>query len=201
VATKAAVKKVFLAIRHKNLEAVRALLDADPSLANSIASAPPKKDDGQSPLQVALKTGSYDVADLLLDRGADVNFIETSSVNEWRTPALHDMLRGLVAWIGDPTPGYAHHRTDAWRVFLRMIELGADTKATDSYGNTCLDRALLDANSKAAKPILFVGQLVCLLEPVSEAVAPSFRTCSSWVRSSVSCAADEWDRESIAAAG
>ncbi|MCT4595158.1 MAG: ankyrin repeat domain-containing protein [Anaeromicrobium sp.] len=39
-------------------------------------SNPPKKDDGQSPLQVALKTGNFQIADFLIDNGANLNFME-----------------------------------------------------------------------------------------------------------------------------
>lgn len=55
---------------------MRQLLLRRPELANCAAKQPPKKDDGQSPLQVALKTCNFEVAQLLLDAGADVNFIE-----------------------------------------------------------------------------------------------------------------------------
>lgn len=58
---------------------------------NCTAKQPPKKDDGQSPLQVALKNGAFDIADYLIDQGADLNFIEDASCcNEWRAPVLHD---------------------------------------------------------------------------------------------------------------
>ena len=53
-----------------------ALLDKKPELIACTAKAPPKKDVGQSPLQVAIKTNNYVIAHLLLDRGADVNFME-----------------------------------------------------------------------------------------------------------------------------
>lgn len=38
-----------------------------PDLVNCVAKQPPKKDDGQSSLQVALKTGAFDIADYLID--------------------------------------------------------------------------------------------------------------------------------------
>ena len=78
MANKTTVRRFFLAIRHDDADAVRAMLAEDPSLVNSCALAPPKKDDGQSPLQVALKTGHCAIANLLLDHGADPRFIETS---------------------------------------------------------------------------------------------------------------------------
>ena len=61
------MKKLFKAIRDKDLELVRLLIDSKPELVNCTAKQPPKKDDGQSPLQVALKTGAFDIADYFLD--------------------------------------------------------------------------------------------------------------------------------------
>ena len=43
-----------------------------PELVNCVAKQPPKKDDGQSPLQVALKTGNFEIAKYLIDMGADL---------------------------------------------------------------------------------------------------------------------------------
>ena len=51
-----------------------AILDRKPELISCLAKAPPKKDHGQSPLMVAIKSDNLEVARLLLDRGADVNF-------------------------------------------------------------------------------------------------------------------------------
>ena len=52
------MKKLFTAIRSSDLEMVQQLIEKKPALANCVAKQPPKKDDGQSPLQVALKTGN-----------------------------------------------------------------------------------------------------------------------------------------------
>lgn len=93
------MKALFLDIRAGRLDAVLVRLDKKPDLIACTAAAPPKKDDGQSPLQVAIKSGAsnrFAVANLLLDRGADVNFQETSSVNTWTAPALHDAIRAAV---------------------------------------------------------------------------------------------------------
>src|SRR6266478_6497225 len=90
------VKAIVAAIRDGDLPAVRALIEATPELVGATASAPPKKDDGQSPLQIALKCGQSAIADYLIDRGADVNFIEASEINEWRVPVLHDAIRNAI---------------------------------------------------------------------------------------------------------
>ena len=68
------MKKFFVAIRHGDLYQIKELLKKNPALINCTAKQPPKKDDGQSPLQVAIKTGHFKIADYLIDVGADVNF-------------------------------------------------------------------------------------------------------------------------------
>ena len=66
------MKKLFTAIRQGKLDEVAAILDKKPELIACLAKAPPKKDDGQSPLMVAIKSDHLEAAHLLLDRGADV---------------------------------------------------------------------------------------------------------------------------------
>ena len=91
------MKKLFKAIRDGNIELVKQLIDSKPELVNCTAKQPPKKDDGQSPLQVALKTGAFDIADLLIDNGADLNFMEDESCcNTWRAPVIHDAINAAV---------------------------------------------------------------------------------------------------------
>ena len=66
------MKKLFNAIRKSDLETVRQIILKQPELVNCVAKQPPKKDDGQSPLQVALKTGNNDIAEFLIDNGAEL---------------------------------------------------------------------------------------------------------------------------------
>lgn len=73
------MKKLFKAIRDRNFEQVKLLINSKPDLVNCTAKQPPKKDDGQSPLQVALKTGAFDIAEYFIDNGADINFMEDPS--------------------------------------------------------------------------------------------------------------------------
>src|SRR5262245_51587125 len=90
------VKALMDAIRKHDNGTARKLLAGNPELVNACASAPPKKDDGQSPLQIAFKCGNFEMAGLLMDQGANVNFMEESEINEWRTPVLHDALRAAA---------------------------------------------------------------------------------------------------------
>ncbi len=91
------MKKLFKSIRSKDFEQVKEIINNKPDLVNCVAKQPPKKDDGQSPLQVALKTGAFDIADYLIDMGADLNFIEdTSCCNSWRIPVIQDAIIAAV---------------------------------------------------------------------------------------------------------
>ena len=149
------MKKLFTAIRASDLEMVRQIIEKKPELVNCVAKKPPKKDDGQSPLQVALKTGNTAIANYLLDMGADVNFIEDETCcNAWRTPVLHDAINCAVMscrWnIDDKHMGFKVFSTkekaaDALDVLKRMLDMGADVKALDSYGNSGLNRFALQA--------------------------------------------------------
>ena len=149
------MKKLFTAIRSSDIETVRKIIEKKPTLVNCVAKQPPKKDDGQSPLQVALKTGNTAIADYLLDMGADVNFIEDESCcNDWRTPVLHDAINCAVMfcrWNTDDkymsfrvfsTKERAAH---ALGILKRMLDMGADVNALDSYGNSGLNRFALQA--------------------------------------------------------
>ena len=149
------MKKLFTAIRASDFEMVRQIIEKKPELVNCVAKKPPKKDDGQSPLQVALKTGNTAIANYLLDMGADVNFIEDETCcNAWRTPVLHDAINCAVMscrWnIDDKYMGFREFSTkersvEALGVLKKMLDMGADVKALDSYGNSGLNRFALQA--------------------------------------------------------
>lgn len=162
------MKALFTAIRRGDRDDVRSRLDRNPDLVHSTAKAPPRKDDGQSPLQVAIKTGQFPIAHLLLDRGADIDFQETSEVNRWTTPVLHDAVMAAVmssrwgrtwpAGPGDAGPRFVPSSTAerfaaAHGVLERMVTAGADVHASDSFGNAALDRAVLDARQIVDVPL------------------------------------------------
>lgn len=150
------MKKLFKAIRDKNLELVSQLISSAPELVNCTAKQPPKKDDGQSPLQVALKTGAYDIAEYLIDHGADLNFMEDASCcNTWRTPVIHDAINAAVMscrWnTNNPYTGFEVFSTEEKAAYSRqllekMLQLGADVNKLDSSGNSGIWRFCLQAN-------------------------------------------------------
>jgi ankyrin repeat protein len=142
--TKTAIKSLIRAIRNGQDADVKKMIEADPDLTNCYTSAPPKKDDGQSPLQIAFKTGRFAIADFLIDHGADVNFIEESNINDWKAPVIHDAIRATAFNMRVAHNGSKTSFATAIAMLKKLLRKGADPNATDSYGNHCLARAILD---------------------------------------------------------
>ena len=150
------MKKLFQAIRKSDIDTVKQLLDKKPELISCTAKQPPIKDEGQSPLQVALKTGNFEIASYLLDLGADVNFMEADTCcNEWRAPVIHDAIVAAVMnsrWnvnssiYGGIKVFSTKEKADiSYQILERMIGMGADVNAKDSYGVSCLWRFCMEA--------------------------------------------------------
>lgn len=145
------MEKIFEIIRKNNLDLVKELVEKDISIVNSICKNELDKDDGQSPLQIAIKTNNIEIANYLLDKGADVNYIEKESINKWKAPVIHDALRTAIMntrWnTFDGNIKIFHSKIEcdnAYELLKRIVDLGADVNAHDSYQNSCLDRVLLD---------------------------------------------------------
>jgi hypothetical protein len=150
------MRKLFVAIRKGELDTVKALLEKDPSLVSSIATSP-KKDVGQSTLQVAIKSGNLEIAEYLLDAGADVNFMEAEDCgSDWRMPVVQDAIMAAVMssrWntvhpiMGMQIYGSSSRADQTFHLLKRMIEMGADIHKLDSNGNNGLFRAVIDAEN------------------------------------------------------
>ncbi|WTW95900.1 ankyrin repeat domain-containing protein [Streptomycetaceae bacterium NBC_01309] len=119
------MEKLFRAVRHGDTAVVTALLDKNPALVAAVRKPPPKKDAGQQPLGVALKTGKYDIARLLLDRGADVNFIEAPDIDN-RQPVVNDAVEAAVASALGRNPAVG---AESLAVLRLMLGRGADVTA------------------------------------------------------------------------
>ena len=148
------MKKLFTAIQKNDIETVRNLLDKTPGLISCTLKGAPKKYDGQSPLQVALKTSSTEIIELLLTYKPNVNFIEDEScANPWRAPVIHDAINRAIMcsrWNVNRPDGlevFNDERTsnEAFTILKRIIDMGADVNAKDSFGNACINRACLQA--------------------------------------------------------
>ena len=148
------MKKLFTSIQKNDYTAVAALLDKSPELISSVHQGNPKKHDGQSPLQVALKIADNEMVRLLLAHDPDVNFMEGElCANMWRAPVLHDAINRAIMsarWNINRSDGLEVFNTkeqadEAFDILKIMLEKGADVNAKDSYGNAGMDRACLQA--------------------------------------------------------
>ena len=130
------MKKLFVSIRRGKLEEVKRILDKKPELISCTATAPPKKDVGQSPLQVAIKSDNAEVANYLLDIGADVNFMEEKVYYEMdlRAPILYDAI--VQVYLGWSSSTWYERSEKYLALVSRLLELGADPNKKDSHGES-----------------------------------------------------------------
>lgn len=148
------MKKLFKAIRHEDLEEVRAIIEKKPDAISSVATPPPKKDIGQSPLQVATKIGAFDIAYYLMEKDADVNFMEEEiEGTQLRCPILQDAIRTALQSLC-----YRQFETSEKGVELvrELLLRGADPNKCASNGfdalNVCVSEAERVLDSQGAYP-------------------------------------------------
>lgn len=78
------MQAIFTDIVDGEEEKVLERIRKDSGALSVVATGRPKKYAGQSPLQVAIRSGAFRIAELLVSRGADSNFVDRS---ERRRPA------------------------------------------------------------------------------------------------------------------
>lgn len=138
------MKKLFTCIRQGKTEEVAAILDRNPDLISCLAKTPPKKDDGQSPLMVAIKSDNLEVAHLLLDRGADVNFADAVNPygSNFGAPIWYDAI-GQCFMRARHTVGPGPERSKGYFLLLRrLLEMGMDPNQQTSHALTAWQHAL-----------------------------------------------------------
>lgn len=126
------MKKLFTAIRQGKIEEVKSIIERKPELVNCVSGPLPKKDHGQSPLQVAFKTGQYKIADYLIASGADINFMEAEDEDLGeRAPVLFDAINATIMSL-------CYRRIAeseiAFPYVKLLIEKGADVNKWSSSG-------------------------------------------------------------------
>ncbi len=93
------MNKLFKDIRHSDVDAVRVAISKNITVVNEVYTAKaPKKDIGQSPLQVAIKCGEFEIIELLLENGADPDFMENPELvppHSVCMSVLHDAIIGV----------------------------------------------------------------------------------------------------------
>lgn len=128
------MKKLFQDIRHNDVDAVRTAIAKNPNVVNEYFDGKaPKKDIGQSPLQVAVKCGQFEIIDLLLENGADPDFMEDPAIvppNSICMSVLHDAIIGAM-----DTLLYGEYYEDSEK-YVRLIEVLLE-KGADPNKETC----------------------------------------------------------------
>ena len=108
---------LVFAARGGHLDAVRALVEAGADVNDTLS-------DGQSALVVAVANANWELADYLLDRGADPNLMGAG----WN--ALHQAVRTRRMSIGPGTPGpIPSGRLDSIEVIRKLNAKGVDLDA------------------------------------------------------------------------
>lgn len=123
---------MFREIRRGEIEKIRARIAKKPAVVNEIFTGTrPKKDIGQSPLQVAVKCGQFEIIDLLLDHGADPDFMENradqpADTNDYYfmpMSILHDAIMGVFGSL----PYSEYERSENYvKLIAKLLALGAD---------------------------------------------------------------------------
>jgi hypothetical protein len=144
---------IFTKIRQGNIEEVKRILGKHPEAVNSVSGLKPKKDHGQSALQVALKTGHTEIADYLIEHGADLNFMEAEDDDPGpRMPVLFDAIIGVIASLC-----YKEFDVSDESLVLtrKMLERGSDVNAIASYGADAMTCVIHEANQIVSRPTVY----------------------------------------------
>lgn len=152
------MQAIFTEIVDGDQESVRARIEKDPSLVNAVATGTPKKYTGQSSLQVAIRTGQFGIARMLLDQGSDPNFSDVKSPTGWSKSVLHDAAVAAVmrsrwsrrTFDADSekvwTVAEIEKHDEGYELLVALIDAGADATAADSKGSTPLGHAVRAAH-------------------------------------------------------
>ena len=147
------MKKLFTVIRQGKLDEVKRIIEQKSNLVNCVSGVLPKKDHGQSPLQVAFKAGKYEIADYLIEHGADVNFMEAEDEDPGlRAPVLFDAISATVISL-------CYKRFDeselAFGYIEKLVERGADVNKLASNGYDAINWAVSQAELLFERPSVY----------------------------------------------
>lgn len=124
------MNKLFKDIRQGNIESVKAIIEKRPEAVNEVFTGTrPQKDIGQSPLEVAIKCGAFEIVDYLLDHGADPDFVESQDqidANCVCTSVLQIALSNGMYSLVNHGPDLVDIPDKYVKVIERLLEMGAD---------------------------------------------------------------------------
>ena len=174
---------LLFAVRAGHVDAVRALLDAGADVNDRVS-------DGQSALVVAAANANWEVADYLLDRGADPNLAGAG----WN--ALHQTVRTrrMNFFFGTPGP-IPSGAVDSIDVIKKMLAKGVDVNARMTK-NGMKDGQRNRVNRLGATPF-FLAAKVTDVEAMRVLIAgdadPSIPTAENTTPLMVAAGLDLWN--------
>ena len=151
------MNKLFKDIRHSDIEAVRASISKNAAVVNEVYNAKaPKKDIGQSPLQVAIKCGEFEIIELLLENGADPDFMEDPALvppHSVCMSVLHDAIIGVFSALCYKQYSNSEQYVNLIKI---LLENGANPNRKTSSGvlpiGTAINHAQTILERKSAYP-------------------------------------------------
>ena len=136
---------LLFAVRAGHIDAVRALLDAGASVNETVP------DYGASALVVAIINAHWELASVLLDRGADPN----AAAVGWT--ALHQLTRSRTLSMGQFPPPIATGSISSLQLAAKLLEHGADINARMTASNM-KDSYRTVFNRVGATPLLMAAK-------------------------------------------
>ena len=189
---------VHLAVRHKRLDALRALLDV---VGRAPAVVDARTTDGSTPLHLAAAVGSREAAEALLDAGADATARTLDGDSPLHVAAWTNALPVAEALLArgaevdavkrdGSTPLHLCASRGLYGMVTILLEAGADKRKTTVSGSTPADRAALfrDAGfSGEFEPIALNSSLPEVLRrrrgiPTSSRFGSKSRSCTNVAR-------------------
>lgn len=157
------MQKLFTLLRQGNIDEIMRLISGKPELINSVSGPKPKKDHGQSLLQVALKTGHNDIAEYLIDVGIDVNFMEAEDNDPGpRMPVIFDAITAVIDSLcigmyrtSEEVARKFEESDAALRLLKKMIQCGADVNRKTSNGLSTVNWSLHHAALIMGRPSIY----------------------------------------------
>lgn len=142
------MNSLFKAIRHGDVDAVRAAISKNIAVVNEVYTAKaPKKDVGQSPLQVAIKCGEFEIIELLLANGADPDFMEDPALvppHSVCMSVLQDAIIGVFSSLCYKQYGSSEKYVN---LIQTLLEKGADPNKKTSSNILPIGMAVLQAEN------------------------------------------------------
>lgn len=124
------MKKLFDAINKGDMETVKAVIEKNASLINCREKGWRKRDEGESPLRVAIKNCHYDIVRFLTEAGADVN--DYTPRDSWYIS--HQAIYTVVSHCIPRYRLQCGTYEDSFKILKHLIEHQMDINLPDENG-------------------------------------------------------------------